>query len=68
MIEIRQTGAVGIVTLNRPEARNAISRALTAELSSALDTLQTNPDVTVIGGAGLLRWRRHSRDDEHLAA
>jgi len=48
MIEIRQTEAVGIVTLNRPEARNAISRALTAELSSALDTLQTNPDVKVI--------------------
>ncbi len=48
MIEIRQTEAVGIVTLNRPEARNAISRALTAQLSSALDTLQTNPDVKVI--------------------
>jgi len=48
MIEIRQTGAVGIVTLNRPEARNAISRALTAELSSALDRLQTNSDVKVI--------------------
>jgi enoyl-CoA hydratase len=48
MIEIKQTEAVGIVTLTRPEARNAISRTLTAELSAALDTLQAKPEVKVI--------------------
>lgn len=52
MIEMRQTGAVGIVTLNRPEARNALSRALTGALSSALDSLQAQTDVKVILLAG----------------
>ena len=48
MIEIKRTGAVGVLTLNRPETRNAISRALTAELSSTLHALQADHDVRVI--------------------
>lgn len=48
MIETRRKGAVGIATLNRPEARNALSRALTGALSSVLDTLQADQDVKVI--------------------
>jgi enoyl-CoA hydratase len=48
MIEIKRTGAVGVITLNRPETRNAISRALAAQLSSTLDALQADHDVRVI--------------------
>lgn len=48
MIETQRTGAVGVVTLNRPEARNALSRAVIGALSSALDLLQADAAVKVI--------------------
>jgi enoyl-CoA hydratase len=48
MIETQRTGAVGIVTLNRPQTRNALSRELIGALSSALDELQTDASVEVI--------------------
>ena len=34
---VEQEGAVGIITLNRPQALNALSRQLVAELNAALD-------------------------------
>lgn len=45
---------VALVTLNRPEAMNALSRALRAELPKTLNALDANPDVRVIvlTGAG----------------
>lgn len=47
MIETRRIGSVGIVALNRPDARNALSRALIAELSTAIDTLESDAAVKV---------------------
>jgi len=43
-----------LVTLNRPVALNALSRALMAQLSQTIDALQANPDVRVLilTGAG----------------
>src|SRR5215467_10766771 len=38
-------GAVGVVTLNRPRVLNALSPALIAELSGALDGFDADPDV-----------------------
>jgi enoyl-CoA hydratase len=38
-------GAVGVVTLNRPRVLNALSPALIAELSDALDRFDADPDV-----------------------
>jgi enoyl-CoA hydratase len=38
-------GAVGVVTLDRPRVLNALSPALIAELSDALDHLDADPDV-----------------------
>ncbi len=48
MIKASRSGAVGIVTLNRPEARNALSRALIAAMSSELDALQSDAGVKAI--------------------
>ena len=51
IIEIR--GKVGLVTLNRPQALNALNEALIAELNDALAGFESNPDVgcTVITGS-----------------
>src|SRR5512133_1499046 len=43
-----------IMTLNRPEARNAVNRALAEGVAAALDALDADPDVAVgvLTGAG----------------
>jgi enoyl-CoA hydratase/carnithine racemase len=50
----RPSPAVAVVTLNRPERRNALSVALRDEISDHLDTLGADPElkVLVITGAG----------------
>lgn len=47
-------GPITILTLNRLEKRNALSRALVAELSDALDVLAADPShrVLILTGAG----------------
>src|SRR5436190_20636411 len=47
-------GSVGIITLNRPEAMNALSFALTAALDRSIEELEDDPaiNVLVITGAG----------------
>jgi enoyl-CoA hydratase len=47
-IFIERRGAVGIITLNRPAAVNALNAALIAELSSALDDLENDPVIGAI--------------------
>jgi enoyl-CoA hydratase/carnithine racemase len=51
---VDQSGRVAILTLNRPEARNALNRSLLAQLQSALDTAAGDPEVgaIVLTGAG----------------
>src|SRR6516225_9864255 len=41
-------GAVGLVTLNRPKALNALNASLVAELSQALDTFEADSAVGAI--------------------
>lgn len=41
-------GHVEILTINRPEARNAINRATAIALSDALDDCETNDDIWVV--------------------
>lgn len=48
MIQVRTIDAVGVVTLTRPEARNALSRELTARLAAELAALEANPETKVI--------------------
>jgi enoyl-CoA hydratase len=44
-IDLETQGRVGLITLNRPQALNALNRQLIAELNEALDALETNPDI-----------------------
>lgn len=48
MVEIGLEGAIGVLTLDRPEAKNALSRALIAELAKGIETLEAHPDIRVI--------------------
>jgi len=45
---VERRGAVGIVTLNRPQALNALSAALISELASALDDFESDATIGAI--------------------
>jgi enoyl-CoA hydratase len=47
-ILVERRGAVGIVTLNRPQALNALNAALIADLESALDDLEDDDAIAAI--------------------
>ena len=47
-ILVSTEGPVGIVTLNRPEALNALNRQLTAELSAAVAAFDADPAIGAI--------------------
>jgi enoyl-CoA hydratase len=47
-ILVERRGAVGIVTLNRPQALNALNAALIAELGAAFDDLEADPAIGAI--------------------
>ena len=53
-VEVTKQGNVGIITMNRPEALNALSSAVFADLTKALDTVEKDDEiyVVVITGAG----------------
>jgi enoyl-CoA hydratase len=54
MIIVDKSERVGVITLNRPEAMNALSRALRAALHDAVVELSNDPDISVLvlTGAG----------------
>src|SRR5712672_254391 len=47
-ISIERRGAVGIITLNRPAALNALNAALIADLGAAFDELEGDPAIAAI--------------------
>ncbi|MEV0296401.1 crotonase/enoyl-CoA hydratase family protein [Nocardia sp. NPDC050710] len=51
---LERRGHIAVITLNRPEAMNAVNSALSRAVGAALDELATDPDlrVGVITGAG----------------
>ena len=53
-VEVTKQGNVGIITMNRPEALNALSSAVFADLTKALDIVEKDDEiyVVVITGAG----------------
>lgn len=54
-IRLETRGSVAIVTLNRPSARNAINRAMTAEMEALVDWLRARGGalcVVIVTGAG----------------
>ncbi len=54
LVQIAVEGATLVVTINRPEARNAINRAASEAIASALDLLDAEPALVVgiLTGAG----------------
>jgi enoyl-CoA hydratase/carnithine racemase len=54
LVELERRGNVALVTLNRPEARNAISPEVSQAMAEVLDTVETDPElrVVVLTGAG----------------
>src|SRR3954449_7885474 len=53
-IEVKITGAVGTIVLNRPDRRNALTRSMLAQLAEALSDLHLEKRVRaiVLTGAG----------------
>src|SRR6202007_2566626 len=52
-IKVESDGALAVVTLNRPEKRNAISATMIAELMAALQDVESGSErVAIITGAG----------------
>ncbi|WP_043624821.1 crotonase/enoyl-CoA hydratase family protein [Nonomuraea candida] len=51
---VEESGNVAIITVNRPQARNAINGAVARGMAEALDTLDARPDISayVLTGAG----------------
>src|SRR5881296_4729382 len=51
---LERTGAIATLTLNRPDARNALDLVMRGELLSALDEVEADPQarVVVLTGAG----------------
>jgi enoyl-CoA hydratase len=47
-ILVDRQGGVGVVTLDRPKAMNALNAALVAELAAALDALEADDDIGCI--------------------
>ena len=47
-IRLERRGAVGVITLNRPEALNALRAKLIGELEDALDQLEADPEIGCI--------------------
>ena len=54
LVTVERDGALAIVTLNRPEAMNALSGELRNQLAQTVDTLEAEPEIRVmiLTGAG----------------
>lgn len=54
VVDLATDGPIATITLNRPEASNAINPELVAQLTTCFDAAEANPDVRsiVIRGAG----------------
>ena len=44
-ITVETRGKVGLIRLNRPQALNALNRALVADLTRALDAFEADPNI-----------------------
>ena len=51
MVDYEVQGRIGLITLNRPEARNAVNGAVATAMEAAIDALEADPEVWV----GVLR-------------
>jgi enoyl-CoA hydratase len=47
MVDYEEQGRVAVITINRPEARNAVNGEVAQGIEAAIDRLEENPDVWV---------------------
>ena len=54
VVKLERNGHVALITLNRPEARNALSPEMLVRLADAWITVRDDPEirVAVVTGAG----------------
>jgi enoyl-CoA hydratase/carnithine racemase len=55
-IIVTDEGATRVITLRRPDKKNAITQAMYREMSQAIDTAQNNPEIRcmiITGGSGV---------------
>lgn len=64
-IAVERRGPRAVITLDRPEKRNAINRLMYEELDAALDDAEVDPDVRVVlvRGAGPVFCAGHDIDE-----
>ena len=67
-ILVERRGAVGIITLNRPEALNALNAALIADLAAALDDLEGDEAIGAIVVTGNERAFAAGADVKEMVA
>ena len=69
-IDVKITGAIGTIVLNRPQRRNALSRAMLAQLAEALSDLHQEKRVRaiVLTGAGTAFCAGMDLHEMHAAA
>ena len=58
-VDLEQRGSIGILTMNRPEALNALNDQVLRDLDAALDAVEANDEILVViltgaGAAGIL--------------
>ena len=46
-VDLEQRGSIGILTMNRPEALNALNDQVLRDLDAALDTVEANDEILV---------------------
>ena len=53
-VDLEQRGSIGILTMNRPEALNALNDQVLRDLDAALDAVEANDEILVVilTGAG----------------
>ena len=66
-ILVETRGRVGLITLNRPKALNALNAALIADLGQALDTFEANDEIGAIVLTGSERAFAAGADIKEMA-
>jgi enoyl-CoA hydratase/carnithine racemase len=67
VILVERRGAVGLITLNRPKALNALNSELIAEINSAAEAFDKSPDVGAIVITGSERAFAAGADIKEMA-
>lgn len=66
-VDLEKKGHVGVITMNRPEALNALNTPMLQELEKVIDQVEADDEiyVCVLTGAGpfFCCWGRYRRDE-----